>query len=76
MGGRLQRYTHRKALAEKGTLPRPQAPRFHKALVASEPVRTDSQWQIQLPNGVAIAFGGAVDAKSLSLVLNTAANLS
>ena len=34
------------------------------------------QWHIQLPNGVVIAFGGAVDAKSLSMVLSTAANLS
>jgi hypothetical protein len=69
-------YSARKALAEKGTLPRPQTPRFHKAQVASEPARADSQWHIQLPNGVVIAFGGVVDAKSLSLVLHTAANLS
>ena len=69
-------YSARKALAEKGTLPSLQPPRFHKAQVASDPIRTDSQWHIQLPNGVVIAFGGAVDAKSLSLVLSTAANLS
>ena len=31
---------------------------------------------VQLPNGVVIAFGGAVDAKSLALVLSTAASLS
>jgi hypothetical protein len=69
-------YSARKALAEKGTSPRPQPPRFHKAQLATDPIRTDSQWHIQLPNGVVIAFGGAVDAKSLSLVLGTAANLS
>tara|TARA_R110001599_G_C11736257_1_gene607344 strand:+ start:83 stop:424 length:342 start_codon:yes stop_codon:yes gene_type:complete len=69
-------YSARKALAEKGTLPRPPPPRFHKAQVAHDPIRADSQWHIQLPNGVVIAFGGAVDAKSLSVVLNTAANLS
>ena len=69
-------YSARKALAEKGTLPRPQPPRFCKAQVASDPIHTDSQWHIKLPNGVVIAFGGAVDAKSLSLVLSTAATLS
>ena len=69
-------YSARKALAEKGTLPRPQTPRFHKAQIANNPIRTGGQWQVQLPNGVVIAFGGAVDAKSLSLVLSTAANLS
>ena len=69
-------YSARKALAEKGTMPRPQISRFQKAQIASGPVQGDAQWQIQLPNGVVIAFGGAVDAKSLSLVLSTAANLS
>jgi hypothetical protein len=69
-------YSARKALTEKSTLRSPQPPRFHKAQVASDPIRTDSQWQVQLPNGVVIAFGGEVDAKSLSLVLSTAASLS
>jgi hypothetical protein len=71
-------YSARKALAEKGTLPRPrpQPSRFQKAQLTSSPVRADSQWHIQLPNGVAVAFSDAVDAKSLSLVLSTAANLS
>lgn len=69
-------YSARKALAEKGTLPCPQPNRFQKAQLSSSPARTDSQWHIQLPNGVAVAFGGTVDAKSLSLVLSTAANLS
>ena len=69
-------YSARKALAEKGSLPRPQPPRFQKAQVSNGLVQSDSKWQIQLPNGVVIAFGGAVDAKSLSLVLSTAANLS
>lgn len=69
-------YSARKALAEKGTLPRPQPSRFQKAQLSSSPIRTDSQWHIQLPNGVTVAFGGAVDTKSLSLVLGTAASLS
>ena len=69
-------YSARKALAEKGTLPRPQPSRFQKAQVSSGLVQSDTHWQVQLPNGVVIAFGGAVDAKSLSLVLSTAASLS
>ncbi|MFB3078669.1 MAG: hypothetical protein ACE1Y4_11770 [Lysobacterales bacterium] len=68
-------YSARKALASKGTLPRPQPHRFQKAQLSSRPIQADSQWHIQLPNGVVIAFGGAVDAKSLSLVLSTAASL-
>jgi len=69
-------YSARKALTEKGSLPRPQPSRFQKAHVSSRPIQSDSQWQVQLPNGVVIAFGGPVDAKSLALVLSTAANLS
>ena len=69
-------YSARKALAKKGTLPRPQPSRFQKAQLSSGLIRTDNQWQIQLPSGVAVSFGGAVDAKSLSLVLSTAASLS
>ena len=69
-------YAARKALAEKGSLPRSQPPCFQKVQVSPRPVQGDSQWQIQLPNGVVIAFGGAVDAKSLALVLSTAASLS
>tara|TARA_R110001599_G_scaffold265040_1_gene465742 strand:- start:98 stop:439 length:342 start_codon:yes stop_codon:yes gene_type:complete len=69
-------YSARMALAEKGTLPRPQPPRFHKAQVAQDPIRMDRQWHVQLPNGVVIASGGVVDARSLSVVLSTAANLS
>jgi hypothetical protein len=69
-------YSARKALAEKGSLPRSHPPRFQKAQVSSRPVRGDSQWQVQLPNGVVIVFGGSVDAKSLAMVLSTAASLS
>ena len=36
-------YSARKALAEKGTVPRPQPGRFQKAQVSNSPVRTDSQ---------------------------------
>lgn len=69
-------YSARKALAEKGTLPPPQPPRFQKAQITSDSSGTDNRWHIQLPNGVVVAFGGAVEAKSLSLVLSTAASLS
>ena len=69
-------YWARKALAEKNVLPRPQASRFHEAQLSISSIRTDCQWHIQLPNGVMVAFGGAVDAQSLSLVLRTWARLS
>jgi len=69
-------YSARKALAEKGTLPRPQAIRFQKVQTSSGPSSADNQWRIQLPNGVVVVFGGAVDAASLSVVLGTAATLS
>ena len=69
-------YSARKALAQKGQLPRPQPPRFQKAEVASSHPHCDSQWRIQLPNGVAVEFDGQVDAKTLSMVLSTTASLS
>ena len=68
-------YSSRKALAEKGTLPRSPASRFQKAQVVTTP-SADSQWHIQLPNGVVVAFSGTVDATTLSLVMNTAAAVS
>lgn len=68
-------YSARKALAEKGTLPRPQASRFQKAEMVSSQCTPDSQWRIQLPNGAVVAFGGKVDAATLSLVLNATAAL-
>ena len=69
-------YSARKALAQKGELPRPQPPRFQKAEVSSSLLHRDSQWRIQLPNGVAVEFGGQVDAETLSMVLSTTASLS
>jgi len=68
-------YSARKALAEKGTLPRPQPTRFQQVqVVAGNPVG-DTQWHVQLPNGLAISFGGKVDAATLALVLSTAVAL-
>jgi hypothetical protein len=69
-------YSARKALVQKGELPRPQPPRFQKAEVASDHPHRDSQWRIQLPNGVAVEFGGQIDARTLSIVLSTTASLS
>jgi hypothetical protein len=69
-------YSARKSLAQKGELARPQPPRFQKAEVASSHLHRDSQWRIQLPNGVAVEFDGQVDAKTLSMVLSTTASLS
>ena len=69
-------YSARKALTEKSCLPRPQPPQFQKVQVSAGQVRGDSQWHIQLPNGVVIGFAGPVDAKTLSMVLTTTASLS
>jgi hypothetical protein len=69
-------YSARKALAEKGTLPPAEPNRFHKVQVVGGSPVTDSQWHVQLPNGLTVSFGGNVDAPTLSLVLSTAATLS
>ena len=68
-------YSARKALAEKGTLPRPQATRFQQVRVVSDAPSSDSQWRVQLPNGAAVAFSGNVEAAILSVVLTTVAAL-
>jgi hypothetical protein len=64
-------YSARKALATKGTLPRPQPTSFQQVQVVGDSPANDSQWRVQLPNGAAVAFSGNVDAATLSLVLNT-----
>ena len=64
-------YSARKALAEKDTLPRSQPTRFQKVQVVADNPVADTQWYVQLPNGLAISFGGKVDAATLALVLNT-----
>jgi hypothetical protein len=69
-------YSARKELTAKGRLLRSQNAVFHKAQVVNNTRSLDSQWQVQLPNGAVITFSGAVDAATLSLVLNTAAVLS
>ena len=69
-------YSARKALTEKGTLPHPRPARFQQVNVVDGNRASDSQWHIQLPNGMAVSFDGTVDAATLSLVLSTAAALS
>jgi hypothetical protein len=69
-------YSARKALAEKGTLPPRKAICFQKVQTPAVHSHPDSQWRIQLPNGVVVAFGGDLDASTLSLVLSTAAAVS
>ena len=69
-------YSARKALAENGALPAvPDSP-FHKVQVANAQTPSDHQWQVQLPNGATVSFGGPIDAAALTLVLNTAASVS
>jgi len=66
-------YDGKRALVKKGVLPRTHATRFQRAQMV-DPV-VSSEWCIQLPNGVAVAFVGSVDAGALATVLNTAASL-
>jgi len=66
-------YAGKKALVKKGVLPRTRAIRFQRAQVV-DPVM-GSEWRIQLPNGVVVAFAGSVDAATLTTVLSTAAAL-
>ena len=69
-------YSARKALAEKGTLPPRKAICFQKVQTPAVHSHPDSQWRIQMPNGVVVAFGGDFDASTLSLILSTSASLS
>lgn len=64
-------YSARKALVEKATLPPSQPNCFQQVQVVSTSPSSDSQWQVQLPNGATVAFSGNVDATTLSLVLTT-----
>jgi len=64
-------YDGKRALVKKGVLPRTRATRFQRARVV-DPVM-DSEWHIQSPNGVSVAFAGSVDAGSLTTVLRAAA---
>ncbi|MCP5189346.1 MAG: hypothetical protein H6988_03040 [Pseudomonadales bacterium] len=67
-------YTARKDLAQRVTLQSMTTAPFARVRVAPSPPTT--QWSVQLPNGTAVSFSGAVDGQSLSAVLNAAASLS
>ncbi len=64
-------YAGKKVLVNKGVLPRTRPSRFQRMQVKA-PV-AGATWRIQLPNGLSVAFSGAVDARALSTVLTTAA---
>jgi hypothetical protein len=66
-------YEGKRQLVKKGVLPRTRTSRFQRARVV-DPV-VSSEWRIQLPNGILVAFSGTVDAGSLATVLNTVAAL-
>ena len=64
-------YTGKKTLVKKGVLPRTCRRRFARAQVKATVI--DKAWRIGLPNGVSVAFSGAVDAQTLRTILVTAA---
>jgi hypothetical protein len=64
-------YDGKRSLVKKGVLPRTHATRFQRAQVVD--LVMGSEWRIQLPNGVSVAFAGSVDAGSLTTVLRAAA---
>ena len=66
-------YDAKKALVNKGVLPRTQQKRFQRVQTAT--VSADTKWRIRLPNGVSVEFSGNVDSGSLSTVLTTVARL-
>lgn len=66
-------YAGKKMLVKKGVLPATRPVGFQRAQVVGPVV--SSEWRIQLPNGISVAFSGAVDVGTLTTVLNTAAAL-
>jgi len=66
-------YAGKKILVKKGALPAERPVRFQRVQMLEAP--RSSQWRVQLPNGVSVAFAGEVDAGSLATVLGTAASL-
>ena len=63
-------YASKKVLVKKGVLSRTRPSRFQRAQI--QDTVTGNAWHIQLPNGLSVAFSGAVDAQALSVVLATA----
>ncbi len=71
-------YDGRKSMVNKGILPRTHPRRFQRVKVAKPriPTTMSTDWRIQMPNGVSVAFSGDVDTKVLKQVLNTVAELT
>jgi hypothetical protein len=65
-------YAAKKVLIRKGLLPQSPA-RFQR--VESPASIASSEWRIDLPNGSAVRFSGAVDAATLSTILSTVSRL-
>jgi hypothetical protein len=64
-------YGWKKRLVRKGVLPgRGSRASFQRVRVGGD---GSGEWRIQLPNGVAVGFSGAVDGVALSTVLKAAA---
>ncbi len=66
-------YGGKKTLVKKGVLPGTRPARFQRVQVMEATL--SSQWRISLPNGVSVAFAGAVDARTLTTVLSSAASV-
>ena len=66
-------YAGKKTLVKKGVLPGTHPARFQRVQVMEATL--SSQWRIGLPNGVSVAFVGAVDARTLTTVLSSAASV-
>ena len=65
-------YAAKKVLIRKGLLS--QSPgRFQR--VESLASVASSDWRVELPNGAAVGFSGAVDAATLSTILSTVSRL-
>ncbi|RLJ16854.1 hypothetical protein DJ031_15390 [bacterium endosymbiont of Escarpia laminata] len=66
-------YAGKKKLVEKGILSCRRRERFQRAQVVD--TVGGSEWRVQLPNGVSVAFAGSVDARTLTTVLSAAASV-
>lgn len=66
-------YGWKRRLVRQGVLPdRRSRASFQRVQIASDIV---DEWRIQLPNGVAVGFSGAVDSAMLRTVLKAAADV-
>ena len=66
-------YDGKRTLVKKGVLPRTHQNRFQRARMVDPAV--GGEWRIHLPNGISVAFSGAVEAESLAPILKAAAGL-